>query len=291
MVSETIVMSIELVGGTTLVLTIGALTAAANRLRRWIASRNPQGLAPAHEAAQPIAQVQAQIDPYRDPAGERLLAEALDISRDKLNTARREAHSKILSHHLDDSLIAPKPAHQQVDERRLPAHPNPAQSADEAAFLAFLAEALGITLNALQQARESALETALTSALEEGSLTEAQMRDRLMRYRAHAVLDPTSLLSEALDSTMEELEDRSLSDWIRHRHLTWRALTARLTAAREDALAQAVADGVLLPDEAQRLRHESTWTILVDRQTLERISTQIPQFGFLYRQAARASVN
>jgi hypothetical protein len=286
MVSETIVMSIELVGGTTLVLTIGALTAAANRLRRWIASRNPQGLAPAHETAQPIAQVQAQIDPYRDPAGERLLAEALGINRDRLNSARREAHSKILSHLLDDSLIPPKGALPQANERQRPAQPSSGQSADEVAFLAFLAEGLGISLNVLQQARESALETALTLALEEGSLTETQMRDRLMRYRAHAYLDPTSLLSESLDITMEELEDRSLSDWIRHRHLTWRALNARLNAAREDALAQAIADGVLLPTDAERLREESAWAVLVDSHTLERIRSQIPQYGFLYRQAA-----
>lgn len=288
MVGDTIVMSIELVGGTTLVLTIGALTAAASRLRSWIASRNPGGLRPVDEAAQPIAQVRAQIDPYRDAAGDALLADALDISGSELRTARSQAHAQILSHLLSEGLVAVGETREHTDQGYHLPGPSPSTAThdggagDEAIFLAFLAENLGITIGALQAAREHALEAALTLAVEKGEMTEAQMEDRLMRYRAQPYTDPGALLAEALDITLEELEEATLGDWLIRRSLTWRALTARLASAREDALDQAVTDGELNRAEADRLLAESVWAPLVDSRVFRFPTNQLPRYGFLY---------
>lgn len=285
MVGETIVLSIELVGGTTLVLSIGALTAAAGRLRKWIARKNPGGLRPASEAAQPIAQVRAQIAPYRDAAGDALLAKALDISQEALREARDRAHSRILSHLLNEGIITVSEARKREARGYSLQGPyglvggSTKHGSDEAVFLAFLAESLGITVSELQEAREAALEEALTIAVEEGVLTEDQMEDRLMRYRAQRYVEPGPLLAESLDITLEELDQRSLDAWLIQRQLDWRALTARLSAAREDGLAQAVADGELNRDEADRLVRESVWAPLLDMPTLP---DRHAGYGFLY---------
>jgi hypothetical protein len=165
------------------------------------------------------------------------------------------------------------------------------RSGDEALFLAFLAEELGITIGELQNARESALEEALTLAVEEGSMTEEQMEDRLMRYRAQPYVDPACLLAESLDITLEELEQRSLGEWLAQRQLTWRALTARLASAREDALAQAVTDGEIDQTEADRLRVESTWAPLLDGKTTHMMAKPLPRYGFLYLHEADDILN
>ena len=104
-----------------------------------------------------------------------------------------------------------------------------------------------------------------------------------MRYRAQPYTDPGSLLAESLDITLEQLDERPLDDWLAERRLSWCALMARLAAAREDALSQAINDGEINAAEAARLQSESVWVPVLDAKTLTFPSERhAPQYGFLY---------
>ena len=296
MVGRTIVMSLELVGGTTLVLTIGALTAAARSFRSWFSGLGTPHLEDPAEHAQPIAQIRAHVDPYRDAAGDRRLADALGVSLEDLQHARTIAHTTVLSHLLDEGLITVAAAKATqtpgylADPEAVALDRSRRHVGDEAIYLACLAESLGISLEKLQDAREAALERALTTAIEQGALTDEQLEDRMMRYRAHPYTDPRDLLAESLDIAPEELAERRLHRWLIRQRLDWRTLIARLAAAREDALTQAVEDGQLTPSQATILIADSHWIPLLDREALHIPPDDAPRHGFLYLRSAEEAL-
>jgi hypothetical protein len=106
-----------------------------------------------------------------------------------------------------------------------------------------LAQALGITVDELTAAQQKAKEAAITQALDQGLITQAQadqMRstDRLGmnmhfggRMLGSSTIDFRALLADALGITVDEL-------------------TAAQQAAHEARLAQAVADGTITQEQA-----------------------------------------
>jgi hypothetical protein len=120
---------------------------------------------------------------------------------------------------------------------------------------ALLAEALGITVEDLEAAREEANQAALAKAVEAGIITPEQADAITSRRALMSYLDRETLLAEALGMTVEDLqaayaEGETLSTLLEAQGLD--ALTVReaLVEAYEAALAQAVADGVITQEQA-----------------------------------------
>ncbi|MCB0112713.1 MAG: hypothetical protein KDD84_01430, partial [Caldilineaceae bacterium] len=112
----------------------------------------------------------------------------------------------------------------------------------------YLAEALGITVDELDAAQEAAAAAALQQAVDEGLITQEQA-DQITergvgRFGPHVgrihsdTIDPQALLADALGITVEELESAQQS-------------------AKDAALAQAIEDGVITQEQADRIQARS----------------------------------
>jgi SOS response regulatory protein OraA/RecX len=111
---------------------------------------------------------------------------------------------------------------------------------------AFLAEALGITVEKLNEAQQAAHKAALAEAVEKGLITQAQAdgllsgdrfagRGILMLRGGPGEIDRQALLAKALGITVEKLE-------------------AAVQTAAEARLAQAVSDGKLTQEQADLMK-------------------------------------
>lgn len=141
---------------------------------------------------------------------------------------------------------------------------------------ALLADALGITVEELQIARDVANQSAIDQAIETGVVTQElvdkmQTRKDLMQY-----LDRNALLANALGMTTEALqaafdEGKALSDLISDKNFDAAAMHEALQAAFTEALTQAVADGVITQEQAdEMLESDRGWGMMRrDRVPLE----------------------
>ncbi|MCW5865173.1 MAG: hypothetical protein KIT52_18945 [Anaerolineae bacterium] len=119
----------------------------------------------------------------------------------------------------------------------------------------YLAEALGITVEELQAARETAYAAYLADAVAAGEITQAQADELLARQRLSSYIDHEALVAEALGLSVDELEaalagGQSLSDLMTAQGLTAETLQTALQTAYEAAIARAVADGVITQAQA-----------------------------------------
>ncbi len=115
---------------------------------------------------------------------------------------------------------------------------------------ALLAEELGITVEELQAAQEAARTRALEQALADGDITQEQYDAIKIRQALAPYLEPRALLAAALDVSVDELDTKSLSEWLDEKGLDRTTLRTQLKAAHAEALAQAVADGVITQEQA-----------------------------------------
>lgn len=119
----------------------------------------------------------------------------------------------------------------------------------------YLAEALGITVEELQAARETAYAAYLADAVAAGDITQAQADELLARQRLSSYIDHKALVAEALGLSVKELEaalagGQSLSDLMTAQGLTAETLQTAIQTAYEAAIARAVADGVITQAQA-----------------------------------------
>ncbi len=126
-----------------------------------------------------------------------------------------------------------------------------------------LADALGISVEDLQAAREAANEAGIAQAVEKGLITqeradamqaERELHEKLMGYIDHDVL-----LAKALGMTPEALQaafddGKTLPELLESLDLDAATLHEKLAAAHEEALAQAVADGVITQEQADEMQ-------------------------------------
>lgn len=120
---------------------------------------------------------------------------------------------------------------------------------------AYLAEALGITVEELQAARRQATAAYLADAVTAGDITQEQADLMLAKHALSGVIDRHALLAEALGLTVEELEaalagGQSLSDLMTAAGIDADTLQTNIQAAYEAAIARAVADGVITQAQA-----------------------------------------
>ena len=124
---------------------------------------------------------------------------------------------------------------------------------------ALLAEELGITVEELAAAQQAAREAAIQQLVDAGVLTEeqAELANAAANLRSH--LDRHDLLAQALGMTPEalteaRLDGKTLAEILDDQGLTLSEYQENLANAREDALAQAVTDGVITQDQLDQLQ-------------------------------------
>jgi len=192
-----------------------------------------------------------------------LLADALGITVEELEAAYETAREAAIAQAVEEGLITQEQADRMLvwgggfGFRGWGRMAGQADTIDEATLLA---EALGITTDELQAAREEANEAAIAQAIEEGIITQEQADEMLRRRTLRKdYLNREALLAEALGMTVEELEaaradGQTLSDLLEAQGLDATTVRDRLEEAHEAALEQAVADGVLTQDEADEMQ-------------------------------------
>ena len=135
---------------------------------------------------------------------------------------------------------------------------------------AALAVELGITVDELNAAREAAKATLLRQAVDEGKLTQEQVDQilaggfkpmdfmRTLREEYFPQGTMQSITAETLGMTVEELESahaegKRLPEIAEEQGVDVTAVAEAVKAAFEEAVAQAVADGVITQEQADQL--------------------------------------
>lgn len=198
---------------------------------------------------------------------QQLLANALGISVEQLQTAYEDARTAAIEQAVDEGLIT----REQADEMlvwgglgrrgfgffgfgRGPKDVAGGKIDEEA----LLANALGITVGELQTAREQANQAAIAQAVEQGIITQEQADEMLARRNLQSYLNRDALLAAALGMSVEELQaayadGETLSTLMSERGLDAATVRERLQTAYDEALAQAVADGVVTQEQADEM--------------------------------------
>ncbi len=125
-------------------------------------------------------------------------------------------------------------------------------------YQVLLAEALGISVEELQSAVHEADLAAIQQLVDQGTITEDQAGLMQARLELRAYLDQGSLVAEALGISTAELQQaradgKTIADLIDEQGLDQATFQENLSAARQSAIDQAVADGVITQEQADQL--------------------------------------
>ncbi len=125
---------------------------------------------------------------------------------------------------------------------------------------ALLAEELGISVAELEQAVEAANSAAIEQLVDEGVLTEEQGELALAAGALRSYLDHQAMVAEALGMSVDDLEQAiadgaTMADLLDERGLTRAEFAEQLQAIRQDAIQQAVDDGVITAEQAEQLQN------------------------------------
>jgi hypothetical protein len=176
---------------------------------------------------------------------QKLLADALGITTDQLQTAYETARTEAIEQAVTQGLIT----REQADEmlvwggwgregfgflgmRRGPKEVSSSTIDEEA----LLAKALGITTDELQAARDKANVAAIEAAVKEGIITQAQADEMLSQQKLQSYLSRDALLAKALGMTLQDLqaayaEGKTLTTLMSERGLDVAAVRTKLTTA------------------------------------------------------------
>lgn len=139
-------------------------------------------------------------------------------------------------------------------------HPGgPGRFGGQIDFDALLADALGITVEELEAAYDQAHTAAVQQALDEGLVTQEEADMMLARMQLKDYLDRDELTAKALGITTDELqaaydEGKPLAVLIYELGLDRTTLRTNMQTAFDEALQQAVADGVITQAQADQLQ-------------------------------------
>ncbi|HNT75202.1 MAG TPA: hypothetical protein PKH77_09305 [Anaerolineae bacterium] len=196
-----------------------------------------------------------------------LLADALGITVEELETATQTARDAALDQAVAQGLITEDQANQMKvwggnrGGIRLGRGNKDVAEANTIDEQALLADALGITVEQLQAARETANQVAIAQAVEQGLITQEEADAMQARKAVKSYLDRDALLAKALGMTTEELqaayaEGKTLTDLMTAKGLDAATVREKLQATYSEALAQAVTDGVITQEQADAMKSE-----------------------------------
>jgi hypothetical protein len=121
-----------------------------------------------------------------------------------------------------------------------------------------LAEALGVSVERLQAAREQAFDGGIQQAVDEGELAPKQAERMRTWRKLRPYLNPQALAAQVLGMTPEQLQaaldgGKSLWDLAHERQVDFASGREKFMAAGKAAVQQAVADGVISQQQADDL--------------------------------------
>jgi hypothetical protein len=201
---------------------------------------------------------------------QQLLADALGITVDDLQAAYQTARDTAVDKAVEEGLIT----QEQADEMkvwggfgrhggfgvfgRTPKGVAKSLADSDIDENALLADALGITTDELQAARETANQAAIDQAIAEGLITQEEANAMQARKNVASYLNRDALLAKALGMSVEDLQaaydnGETLSTLMKAKGLDAATVREKLQAAYTDALAQAVKDGVITQEQADEM--------------------------------------
>lgn len=191
------------------------------------------------------------------------LAEALGISVEELQAAIEAAWQNGIDQALEQGLLTEAQAEWMKEGRAGRGGRGgwlvPWLRENEALDMeSLLAEQLGITIEELQEARESAADAALQDAIDSGKITQEQADLIEARRALRGYIDRGALEAEALGMTQEELQaareqGKYIPELLEEQGLTQEQFQEAMQAAYERMVNQAVADGVITQAQAELL--------------------------------------
>ena len=181
------------------------------------------------------------------------LAEALGISVEELQAAHEAVKAAALEQAVADGKLTQEQADQIADGSSLNPRVRFMSKGDEAESL--LAEALGISVEELQVARQVVQQAAIDQAVADGRITEEQavMMEAYQALRNYVQKD--EMTAKALGITVDELkasqeDGQRLPDLIEELGFTQEEFETNMQALREEIMQQAVQDGVITQEQA-----------------------------------------
>ncbi|HOU13043.1 MAG TPA: hypothetical protein PKZ84_07985 [Anaerolineae bacterium] len=197
---------------------------------------------------------------------QQLLADALGITVADLQAAYQKARDAAIDKAVEEGLIT----QEQADEMKvwggfgrhggLGRLPKGVANSDIDEN-ALLANALGITVEKLQAAREAANQAAIEQAIAKGLITQEQADAMQARKNLQSYLNRDALLAKALGMSVEDLQSayakgETLSTLMKAQGLDAATVREKLQTAYTEALAQAVKDGVITQAQADAMAQD-----------------------------------
>jgi formaldehyde-activating enzyme involved in methanogenesis len=204
---------------------------------------------------------------------QQLLADALGVKVEVLQEAYETARTAAIEQAVDEGLITQEQADEMLvwggivrrgfgffGSRRPPMGVAGGKIDEEG----LLAAALKVSVGELQAAREEANQAAIAQAVEEGIITQEQADEMLARKNLQSYLERDALLAKALDMSVEELKaayagGETLSTLMGERGLDAATVRERLQTAYDQALEQAVSDGVITQEQADEVQSRASF--------------------------------
>ncbi len=185
------------------------------------------------------------------------LLDELGITQEEFDAARETARTAAIDQALADGLITEAQAEALKEGTGGRLHGFGFRGGPEVDHEALLADALGITVEELETAKENARAAAVAQALADGEITQEQV-DRMEVHQAlKDAIDREAILAEALGVTVADVaaarENRTMADLVEASGLTQAELRDALQAAHQAAVDQAVEDGVITREQADLL--------------------------------------
>jgi hypothetical protein len=192
------------------------------------------------------------------------LAEALGISTDDLQAAEENAYASFL----DDAVALGLITQAQADWLSQSGSGSIKDfgrglfgwlaDSNDLDYESYLADALGISVDDLTAARQSASDARLAAAVDDGRLTQEQADMMQARQALAEYINPETLMTAALGITPEQLqayrdEGLSTSEILAELGMTATEVRDAQQAAYENAIQQAVTDGVITQEQADEM--------------------------------------